>query len=182
MNKKYEKLVSLLSPARISEQEKTRLQGVFSDDFIVYKVLRDLFYGFELSEEEKGIAKNYLPIKDLLRKIFLPEVKKDVNLFQTYDLWQTQDLKNPMPEMFEVYREAKWVMLKNLEAALRRIEDHNDDVDIEVKQDTTQGQLLARNAYIGYIDQQIRFIIQFVSMDSLSNEEIQKLMKANSSK
>ena len=52
---KMQKLTELLAPARLNEGEKNTLKTIFGDSMEPYKVLRDLMFGFEITEGEKNI-------------------------------------------------------------------------------------------------------------------------------
>lgn len=175
-------LAKLLAAPRITEAEKQRLQVVFGAEIIIYKVLRDCFFGFELDSDEKAILNSFSPVKDLLRRLFIPEVRKEIAIGQNYDLWQTQDIKTSNPDSYEYFYEAKVKILEMLEKSLARIDDPNaEGISLDVK-DNSFTFVIARNGYISYVDQQIRFLIQFVNMDSLTDEERLKMIQMNSSK
>lgn len=181
-NQKMSMLAKLLAAPRIIESEKQRLQTVFGADMVIYKALRDCFFGFELDEADKQLVTSIIPVKDLIRKIFIPEVTKDIAIGQNYDLWQTQDIRTSNPDSYKYFYEAKVKILEMLRKSLDRVTDPNlEGVDLEVK-DNNFAFVIARNGYISYVDQQIRFIIQFVNMDSLTDEERLKMMQMNSNK
>lgn len=178
---KMERIAGLLVANRIPEGEKNTLKTVFSEDPAVYKILRDLFFGFDLTDDEKRIVANFKIIKPLLRKIFLPTLAKDIPLGGNIDLWQTQDIKTATPESFDTVFSSKVILLDLLETAFKRFDDPDDNhVDLSIKKDLPS--LVARNSYISYVDSKIRFLIQFVNMDSLTPEEQLKMMQLNSSK
>ena len=179
-NAKLNHLQTLLNPPRITEDEKKTLQLYFSDDEVVYKALRDCFFGFDLTDEEKLVLKN-IGAHNLLRRIFLPEVKKEIPLGQTYDLWQTQDIKAGKQDEINVSIEAKKIILEMIEKSLARLANPElEGVNINDVRDFTH--ILARNGYISFVDLQIRFIIQFVNMDKLTPEEQMQMIKQNSTK
>lgn len=181
-SQKLNTLARLLAAARITEPEKQRLQTVFGEDEAIYKALRDCFFGFELDDNQKQELLRCYPVLDLLRRIFIPEVRKDIAIGQNYDLWQTQDIKNSNPDSYEYFYEAKKKILEMLEQSLNRVENPAlEGVSLEVNDDSFTF-IIARNGYINYIDQQIRFIIQFVNMDSLTDEERLKMIQLNSNK
>jgi hypothetical protein len=173
------KLAELLATVRIDEGEKNTLKTVFSEDPFVYKTLRDLLFGFELDEGQKNIVGNFRIIKKLLRKIFIPELDKTIPIGKNYDLWQTQDIKTATDQNFETIYEAKEHLIGLLEKGFKRL-DSPDENEIDLAAKRNFPFLIARNNFITYVDSQIRFLIQFVNMDSLTAEERMKMMQMNS--
>jgi hypothetical protein len=180
------KLANLTNPPRVSQTEKDRLMTVFGTEPEIYLALRDCFFGFNLDDYQKQLLKNVLLVKDLIRKMFLPELKKEIPFGQNYDLWQTQDIKTASIDSFEVFYKAKWKILDMLETSLKRLENLDlEGVDLSVKRDDEDGQyphILARNGYMSYVDQQIRFLMQYSISGNLSDEEIQNMLRMNSAK
>lgn len=178
---KMRKMADLLSPVRIGEGEKATLQTVFGEEPFVYKTLRDLMFGFELDQEQLNIVASFKIIKPLLRKIFIPYLDKSIEVGQNYDLWQTQDIKTANQDNFEVTYEAKIKLLEMLETAFKRMEDPSlPGVSLTVEKSLPN--LIARNSFISYVDSQIRFLVQFVNMDSVTAEERLKMFQTNSAK
>lgn len=178
---KMQRMADLLAPVRLDEGEKHTLKTVFGEDMAVYKVLRDLFFGFPLTEEEHRIVENFKGIKDLLRKIFIPSLQKHIPIGQNYDLWQTQDIKTASEDNFDTVFDAKTKLLNLLEKGFKRMEDiHDNQIILAVEKDLAS--IVARNNYINYVDSQIRFLMQFVNLEDLSDAEKLKIMQLNSSK
>jgi len=178
---KMAKILALTNPPRISQTEKEQLKTVFGTEPEIYMAMRDCFYGFYLDEYQKQLLKGVLPVKNLVRKVFYPEIGKELAFGQSYDLWQTQDLKTATSESFGYLYDAKVVILEMLEKSLKRLEDPDQDgVSLAVDKDLAR--LIARNGYISYIDQQIRFLMHFAVSDTLSSEEIQAMLRANSAR
>lgn len=178
---KLNRMADLLNPPRITEAEKDLLRSVFGIEPEPYIALRDLFFGFEVTPEQESLLSPLRLVKHLLRRLFLPEVKKEIAFGQNYDLWQSQDMKNPSPELFDITFEAKETLLSMLETSLARLDDLSaPGVDLSIKKSLPF--VLARNSYIAYVDSQIRFIMHFVNMDSLSPEDRLNMLKMNSAK
>lgn len=179
---KMNRMAALLVPARIAEADKQRLSSVFGLEPEIYTAIRDCFFGFELDDNQKYLLTAVTPVKDLMRRIFLPELKKEIAIGQNYDLWQTQDIKTSNPDSYEYFYEAKIKIIAMLEKSLARLENPNlEGVSLEVK-DNDFAFIIARNGYISYVDQQIRFIAQFSNMDSMTDEERLKMLQMNSNK
>ena len=178
---RMQKIALLLNPPRLSLAEQDQLQTVFGDDAVIYKLLRDLLYGFELTKEEQDLAKVFQPVTALLRKIFIPEVTKNIAFGQNYDLWQTQDMKTATEESFPTSYKSKCILLEMLETALARLSDPSRP-GVSLAIEDSLASVLARNSFISYVDNQIRFIIQYVNMDGMSDDDIKKMIQLNSAK
>ena len=179
---KMNRIANLTNPPRITQTEKERIKSVFGLEPEIYKALRDCFFGFELDENQNEMLKLSYAVKDLIKKQFLPELNKVIAFGQNYDLWQTQDIKNANPDSYEYFYEAKQKILEMIKKSLERLENPTlKGVDLSVKEkDFTF--IIARNGYISYIDQQIRFLMQYAIQDILSEEEVQAMLRMNSAK
>lgn len=178
-NARIERIGLLLQPPRLSKEDTGLLSGVFSDTPDIYVAMRDLFFGFELDDNQKSLLAEVKKISSLIRKIFLPEVKKGIPFGNTFDLWQTKDLQEF--DNNNVYIKAKLLLIKFLETSLARLEDTSlKGVDLTI--DPEPSFIIGRNGYINYIDSQIRFLIQHVNIQTLSPEEQRTLMAINSNK
>lgn len=178
---KMQKVQSLRTPPRISDAEKELLKSVFGLESPIYTAIRDCCFGFELDNNQKAELKRLAPVMHLIRRIFLPEIKKEIAFGQTYDLWQTQDLQNATPQSFPYFRDAKLKMLEMIKASLDRMEDpEKKGVVLETGEDYSS--LLARNGYLSYIDNQVRFLIDYALQGYLSEQEMKQILLMNSNK
>ena len=178
---KMQKVQSLRTPPRITDAEKDLLKSVFGLEPNIYVAIRDCFFGFELDDNQKEELKRLSPVMFLLHRIFLPEIKKEIAFGQTYDLWQTQDLQNATPQSFPYFYTAKVKLLEMVKASLERLEDPSKSgVSLAVEDDYSS--LLARNSYVNYIDQQVRFLIDYALQGYLSEQEMKQILLMNSSK
>lgn len=178
---KMQKVQSLRTPPRISDAEKELLKTVFGLESPIYTAIRDCCFGFELDNNQKAELKRLAPVMHLIRRIFLPEIKKEIAFGQTYDLWQTQDLQNATPQSFPYFRDAKLKMLEMIKASLDRMEDpEKKGVVLETGEDYSS--LLARNGYLSYIDNQVRFLIDYALQGYLSEQEMKQILLMNSNK
>lgn len=179
---RQKRIAALLVPPRITDLEKERLKTVFGLEEVPYRALRDLFFGFPLDEVQKQVLTNMSPVKDILTKVFLPTLSKDIAIGQNYDLWQTQDIKAATPDLFPFLADAKKELLKMIKVSLQRL----DNLDLPgVNLDILEPDfslVIARNGYISYVDQQIRFLVQFSNMDSMTDEERLRMLQMNSGK
>ncbi len=68
-----------------------------------------------------------------------------------------------------------------VKASLERLEDPSKSgVSLAVEDDYSS--LLARNSYVNYIDQQVRFLIDYALQGYLSEQEMKQILLMNSSK
>lgn len=157
------------------------LKSVFGLEPHIYTAIRDCCFGFDLDENQKAELKRLTPVMHLIRRIFLPEIKKDIAFGQTYDLWQTQDLQNATPQSFQYFFDAKVKMLEMIKTSLDRLEDSSKPgVVLETGEDYSS--LLARNGYLSFIDNQIRFLIDYALQGYLSEQEMKQILLMNSTK
>lgn len=178
---KMQKVQSLRTPPRISDAEKELLKSIFGLEPNIYIAIRDCCFGFELDDNQKEELKRLAPVMHLIRRIFLPEIKKEIAFGQTYDLWQTQDLQNATPDSFPYFFDAKVKMIEMIKTSLDRLEDPNKSgVVLETGADYSS--LLARNGYLSFIDNQIRFLIDYALQGYLSEQEMKQILMMNSSK
>jgi hypothetical protein len=183
-NAKVERVARLLQPPRLAPEETGLLTSVFSDSPDIYLALRDCFFGFELDDSQKQLLGEVKKISPLIRKIFLPEVVKGIPFGNTFDLWQTKDLQTSDPQAGLISIEAKKLIIDFLETSLNRLNNPElTGVHLEIPSALQQLSFIqGRNGYISYIDNQIRFLIQHVNMQTMSKEEITTLMSMNSAK
>lgn len=171
---------------RITEADEYLIQSVFNDQIEPYMALRNLFFGFGLTDAELAIlAPLKTPqFKKILWKIFLPELEKDAPVGHNKDLWMTKDFDptNMVDESnFELRFNTKTLFLEMMHQALFRIEDESKRPDLTVRKDLAH--LLARNSFINYIETQISQCLMVLGTKrQLTPEEALMRLKQDSSK
>lgn len=174
---------SPLTQPRITENEVKLLKSLFEREEL-YLLVRNLFFGFELTEEEQQVIAQAFKTPEtrvLMRKIFKPELQKDIPIGQNFDLWQTQDVKAATKDNFEDVVDAKFDLLTMIETALKRLDNPAEEgVDLSVHPELPL--LIARNSFINYIDAQLQIIWTLVNKEDESAEEALMKLKKNSSK
>ncbi len=169
--------------SRISESEKELLRGIFANNEGLLLVLRNLFFGFELDEGEKKTIEKLKEenIKKLLRKIFLPELQKDIPIGQSIDLWMTIKLEDK--ESVEDIISGRKGLIQMLENALQSIEEGNSKtLDVDVKGKLDKPYFLARNTFISHIEMQLQIIQMIANSVRETSEELLARIKKDSSK
>lgn len=163
------KLAELMKPKRITQFDEQLLKSVFSDQPEPYRALRNLFYGFDLDPiDEQTIGLLRKPeVNKVIRKIFLPQITKDIAFSQAFDLWQ--DIQQLSPESFDVMYDVKEYQIELLTAALSRIDDPTVTVDISPKREIAK--LVGRNGYLAFVDKQIGMLMVICAPKQLTPEE-----------
>jgi hypothetical protein len=167
---------------RISKSDR-QILGFFKNNSEMLISLRNMFFGFDLDEQEvKHIQSLNTPeIKKLLRKIFLPELLKEIPVGQNMDLWKTGDISQATPETFDQVCEAKELLIEMLETSLKRLNKITSKaVDLTPKKNLPA--LIARNNYIDLVDTKIREIVAMANEKEETIEEALTKMRQNSSK
>ncbi len=171
---------------RISDQEKSLLRTTFKDREDILLAIRNLFFGFELDETEKKLIDglNVLNIKKLLRKIFLPELQKDIPIGQNMDLWMTFQINSPAEAW--IVGAARSILIDSLEKTLALIENVNGEkVDLEVSKnfdETWHSSLIARNNFITHIEIQLGVIRVLANEKEETPEEKKERLRKDSMK
>lgn len=170
---------------RITKAEENLLKTVFANRDDLVLTVRNLFFGFDLTDSEKKTITTTFKgtsLRTLMRKIFIPELQKDIPVGQNYDLWQTQDVKEATEATFPLIVQTKTRLLEMLERSLKRLEDiDSDSVNLEPQQDLSL--MIARNAYINYVDEQLeRQIVMLANRKEESPEERAERIKKDSSR
>ena len=172
--------------ARISDREKELLRGIFQDNEDLLLAVRNLFFGFDLNEVEKEVIKNSFKTEEsrkLMRKLLLPELQRDIPVGQSVDLWMTIDIQGKEAEQIRQITAARASLIQSMDAALRLLEDVNaKPVDLEVNEDTTDWQLIARNTFIQHVELQLQVIRTLANQEELTPEEAAEMLHKNSNK
>jgi hypothetical protein len=150
-----------------------------------YLILRNLLLGFELNEEELEIVEklNTPELRKLFRKIFIPELGKEIPLGQSIDLWMTIQI----PDMYQVQLQlsARELLIEYLNQALELIKNPNGakvDLAINFISPDTHKLLIARNNFITHIETQLLVMKALAMAQTETPEERSKRLKKNSLK
>lgn len=149
-----------------------------ADDLIL--TLRNLFFGFELSEGEWAMIERIKSPKVLavLRKFFYWTLQKDIPVGQNMDLWMTNDILGATAETFEQVWDVKEILLEMIDKSLARIESRGKGVDLTPKKDFTF--MTARNGYIGHTSNVFRDIVMNAHRKKETMAEVMERLKKDS--
>lgn len=169
--------------ARISNHEKELLKSVFKNNEDLLLAVRNLFFGFELTKEEKDMIEGAFKdeaIRRLMRKIFLPELQRDIPIQQSVDLWMTVGIDGKAPDEIVTLLTARAILIRLLEHVLEfRLEEPSD---LTINKDTDLAQLIARNQFIGHVELNLNIIRILANQEELSPEEQLERLKKDSNK
>ena len=175
--------------ARISDKEKNLLRNTFSENEDLLIALRNLFFGFEMNEGEKIMLKRLesKEVRKLLRKIFLPELEKDIPIGQSIDLWATLNIEGKDFDQISRSMLARISLIKHIETVLALLENPNGkkvnlwDYDL-ITTTASNHELLARNTFISHIELQLAVIRMLANSVEETPEQLEARIKADSSK
>ena len=173
--------------SRISNEEKELLKNTFKDREDILLAVRNLFFGFELTPVETVLIGGTFKtpeIRHLMRKIFLPELQRDIPIGQSIDLWMT--FKTDNPETFWVNTQARAKMMAMVEQALACLENQSRKrVNLEIlpdklKESEAEHLFIARNTFISHVELQL-CAIRILSSESDETPEEAKVRKLKDS-
>ncbi len=152
----------------VSDSEIALLKSVFAENDDLLRTVRNLFFGLELTQDEKTTIISTFAnddIKQLMKKRFLPSItNKEAPIGQTVDMWVGVEVRGKHPtEIFQLVS-ARKNQIEMIRQALALLENPDGDKIIvefnplEVKQDDLQIELLTRNNYISHIETQLIMI------------------------
>lgn len=143
--------------SRFSEAEKELIRSTFSDKEDLLLMMRDLFLGLGVSEQERNTLGELFAvpgIKSLLKKMFLPQLEKGIPLGQSVDLWMT--VKMDSPDMAETNIKARAYLIEKLEQALSLLgEPKNGVVDLSVAPLEQAETYMGRASFVSHVEMQL---------------------------
>lgn len=176
----------------VSDRELDLLKVVFADNDDLLRLVRNLFFGLELTKAEKDLIVSTFKnddIRQLMSKRFLPEIGKDVPIGQTVDLWTGIDVKGKFrDEIYQVVmaRESLIQMTRKALSLLENPDAEKVSLDYTSERvgtvDSLATDLLARNNFIGHIEVQLVMIKVIAGQKTESVEGAKKRLEKDSSK
>lgn len=175
--------------ARISDKEKSLLRNTFSENEDLLIALRNLLFGFDMNEGELKMLERLQgkELRKLLRKIFLPELEKDIPIGQSIDLWATLNVDGKEIGQISQAMLARISLIKNIELALNLLENPNGKkvnlLDYKlITASSTNYELLARNTFISHIELQLAVIRMLANSVEETPEQLMARIKKDSSR
>lgn len=171
---------------RLNKGEEALLRLVFKDREDLLLLMRNLFFGFELTVQEKEVIKNTFKeegIRKIVRKIILPELQADIPIGQNIDLWMTVQIDGKLPEEIATIFESREKLIGILDESLKLLENP-DYKKMRLQFDTMPSlvDLVARNSFITHIEFQLGVIRTLANQKEESPEEKVKRVKKDSNR
>lgn len=176
--------------------EKTKTQNaliktVFQGNENLLKVMRALFFGLGVSEEEKNLVRTTFGNPDLreaIRYRFFPSINRDTPIGQVQDVWMNADqgvysqARDTIEQTVQNYEMSHKMVLQ----ALALLENPNGEAPrVEYSasvylNDPLQINLLARNRYIRHIESQLLMLKAVSEAEEKTPLEMAKIAHKNS--
>ena len=170
-----------------NEKEADLLKATFKDNEYLLKVLRSLFFGFDVKEEDKEIIKKFSPeLKEAIRKKIYPLLSNEVPIGQVADFWMGTEQNvfgQSKDSVFQAIA-SKTETLNMLNRAMELMNNPDGDkIDLSFKHNLVDElgiNLLSRNLYIRTIETGLNFIKLLA--EQKSEVEVKEKQKLNSNK
>lgn len=177
----------------VSEQEAELLRISFKDNESLLKLVRALFFGFELSPDEKMLIKSSFAneqLREALKKKIFPVLSKDSPIGQITDAWMGIESNVFGQAKDTIYQavHSKQRVLEMLDKAMLLLENPDgEQMDLKYNPklqslDDLQITLLARNFYMKTVETALHFINQFANQVVVKPEEVKERRAKNSNK
>lgn len=181
------KIADVLSRQRITLEDKRIFKGLFTDNYELLQVVRNLFFGFELTAEQKEQIKDKFRSEEsrkVMRKLFLPEISPNDPIGHSGDFWKTSEFMSVKEkEWFDSHRDAKLQIIDKLELALALLVDPDGNKPtIQVSSDDSLEDMVARNNFIGHVEQMLIYIYGYTGEEELTPDALADRLRKNSNK
>ena len=181
-----------LQPNGYYDDELELIKNTFSENTELLIALKNFFLQLPLNLEEKlllALFKNNKDLMDLMEKMFLPTLDKDVPIGQTTDLWMSVDTSNN-PELIEQHLIGRKIIIDYFSQKLFLLNAGNlflgkDDImfkDLMENSDNKIARLIAHNTIITYVNQTLVRLKVWSGLKKETAEETIERLKKDSSK
>jgi len=175
---------------RLTREDKDIIRGAFRDEWVTLTIIRDLFFGFKLSEWEKSVVTSMKPeVKRVLRKVIIPSLSREnpIGSSNSSDLWSSVNILEATPEQQKQRLAARYILLQMLEQAFGLLDEPSKEpvdfsVDFSVDKQTPIDRIIARNTFINYIEQQLVLLNVLAYSKQETPEEKKERIKKDSAK
>ena len=177
---------------RINEKELKVIKDVFAENEPLLILVRNLFFGLNLTEEEKkNIKESFknLEIRRIIRKFIIPEFDADIPIGFSTDVWMSSvdGIKSNSPETLQPIFDSQIKWIGMMETALKLLENPDGtkvSLAVMTGLDPTDMyiQILARNNFVKAIETALIQIKTWAGTRKESVEDTRKRLLADSSK
>lgn len=161
-----------IQQSRLSDQDKGLIRNTFYEREDLLLLVRNLFFGFELTEGERFIIQSSFSTPEsrkVMRKVFLPELGKDIPIGQSVDLWMTIKVESDAKKDKDTIK-GRTDFLVMQETALALLENPNGkkvDLTMTIEDTKTATDIIARNTFISHVETQL------LALRALANEKVE---------
>lgn len=181
----------------VSTDEAALLQATFKNNEILLTIIRNLFYGFDISKADKALVKKTFAdspkLVDAVRRKIFPKFEMDVSSMPTgliCDYWldMDKDILGAHPDAIAQRVNSKQQVFEMLSSAMDLlINPDGKKIDLSYNpkllvNDPLQINLLARSLYIRTIGQGILIIKMVADREDKTPAQVAIAEKKNSSK
>lgn len=170
---------------RLKDAELELLKSVFAGRDELLLLIRNVFYGFDLSEDErKSVEAAMTPsLLRLMRKQFLPEFQPDVPIGQNIDMYAIVDIRGKTKEQIYQEVESTTVKIALIEQGLARLARvDGPKPSLEFSRNELETNLAGRNLYLNHVDRQLQTIEVLAGQKTETVEETKARLLKDSAK
>jgi len=169
----------------VSEKERALLQSFFKDNEGLLQAIRAIFFGLEVTAEERKLVTETFKNEELLSifyRRFVPTISKNTAIGEVQDIWlgAEQMVFGQNPNSIKQAIEYKRIAVDYTREGLKRLVDETEPpIDISYNplqhpQDELGIVLLARNQYIRHIEMQLLTLKLIANTATKTEEEVEK--------
>lgn len=177
----------------VLEEETMLIKANFKGNESLLKAMRNLFFGFELTEIEKNQIRSTFTnskLKEVVRKKILPmfEDTKELGIGLAADFWLDveKEILGAGIQAIEQRIRSKQMVFEMVNKAIGLLENPDDSMKLQYQPDMAldplQIGLLARSLYIRTIGQGLSLIKLIADQEDKTAEKIEETRKKDSTK
>lgn len=181
----------------IADIEIGLLKSVFADNDDLLRLVKNLFFGLELNQDEKNLILLTFKADDirlLMSKRFIPEIAKETPIGQTVDMWTGIQVKEkPEPVIYQLVatRAKSLAMLKVALNLLVNPDGVRPNLnfdpelstgDLATLDNALQINLAARNEFISFVETQLIMIKAIAGIKEETVEQAKTRLTKDSNK
>lgn len=172
----------------VNKEETDLIRSVFKDNENLLKVMRALFLGLGVSQDEKNLIKSTFSNGTLVKVIenrFLPSIDKDMPIGQVADVWLGAEQmifgahKDTITQAVG-YKEQSIQLTRQAIGLLENPDNEAPSIEFKGETDVLGVSLLARNQFIRHVEQQLLFLKMIAEQKEETEKEKKERMAKDS--